>query len=244
MLSGVRGYVYPKILKITKKGNLQNSEYPIVSILPITHSRVYRVLNSWIPMETRERMLFRENDARDVLKARSDNSQMLEIFNLILDIKSKEKLAHRFDYHEDILLPEVPVTQAYTFCLDEKKRFCIVRDSGENHFSLPGGGVELGEAPENAARRELMEETQISCGQMTLLGSSDVSYLENGRVVERVQQARYLCSAINIPRFKKNYKGFETEERLFVTFDALPKYVTWLKDPVPQQMLRQIFKII
>lgn len=47
---------------------------------------------------------------------------------------------------------------------------------------LPAGGVEPGEAPEAAARRELLEETGYQAGTMTFLASNPVSaYSTNHR---------------------------------------------------------------
>ncbi|MBN1857014.1 MAG: NUDIX hydrolase [Dehalococcoidia bacterium] len=37
----------------------------------------------------------------------------------------------------------------------------LVRDRGFRHFSLPGGGVQRGETPEQAVIRELAEETSL-----------------------------------------------------------------------------------
>ena len=40
-------------------------------------------------------------------------------------------------------------------------------------WSLPGGAQELGETAEAAARRELLEETGLACGTLTLAGYVD-----------------------------------------------------------------------
>jgi 8-oxo-dGTP diphosphatase len=52
----------------------------------------------------------------------------------------------------------------------------LVRRSIEPHFGewcLPGGFVEWGESPEDAARRELLEETGVRAGALSLLGVYD-----------------------------------------------------------------------
>ena len=38
----------------------------------------------------------------------------------------------------------------------------LARDAGQGHFNMPGGGIEKGESPEQAAVRELLEETGMT----------------------------------------------------------------------------------
>lgn len=54
---------------------------------------------------------------------------------------------------------------------DGHGRILIVADKSKRSrkWNLPGGKVEIGEAPEAAARREVLEETGLSLGHLTLV---------------------------------------------------------------------------
>jgi ADP-ribose pyrophosphatase YjhB (NUDIX family) len=62
--------------------------------------------------------------------------------------------------------PELPVVAVGVVLLDAQDRVLLVkraRPPSPGRWTVPGGGVELGETLEQAALRELAEETGLSC---------------------------------------------------------------------------------
>jgi 8-oxo-dGTP pyrophosphatase MutT (NUDIX family) len=57
-----------------------------------------------------------------------------------------------------------------TLIMDVKHRLLMMKRSDDGCWGLPGGGLELGEAVETAARREVREETGLELGKMRLFG--------------------------------------------------------------------------
>lgn len=68
-------------------------------------------------------------------------------------------------------LPRLRVS-AYVICQDEDARVLLARWVGDDEarWTLPGGGLDHGEPPEQAALRELTEETGYTGRLDTLLG--------------------------------------------------------------------------
>ena len=73
---------------------------------------------------------------------------------------------------------------------DKQQRLLLQRRADGGLWGIPGGCMELGETLEEAARREVQEETNLKVGDMTLFGvfSGDEFHYEypNGDQVEAV----------------------------------------------------------
>jgi 8-oxo-dGTP pyrophosphatase MutT (NUDIX family) len=57
---------------------------------------------------------------------------------------------------------------------------CLIRPTGRNVWGLPKGGIEQGETPQQAAVREVAEETGIEGVVDEQLGSIDYSFYSRG----------------------------------------------------------------
>lgn len=69
--------------------------------------------------------------------------------------------------------PKTPLLAADCVVVDARGRVLLVRRKHppfQGCYALPGGFVEIGETVEEAARRELMEETGVKAGRLQLVG--------------------------------------------------------------------------
>jgi len=69
--------------------------------------------------------------------------------------------------------PITPLIAVDCVVLDPEERILLIRRGHEpfqGKYALPGGFVEVGETVEDACRRELMEETSVKLGKLTLVG--------------------------------------------------------------------------
>ena len=54
--------------------------------------------------------------------------------------------------------------------LDKQNRLLLMKRSDNGCWGFPGGSIEPGELVENAARREVLEETNLEVGEMSFFG--------------------------------------------------------------------------
>jgi 8-oxo-dGTP diphosphatase len=113
--------------------------------------------------------------------------------------------------------------------------------SGRTYWSTPGGGLEEGETFENAARRELMEETGIA---ITVVGPcvaerEFILQLITGEEV--VAQERYF--AIRVQRQDISYAGWTDLEKQFMVEHRwwLPEELRATTDTVLPENLADLF---
>jgi 8-oxo-dGTP diphosphatase len=69
--------------------------------------------------------------------------------------------------------PETPKICVDVAVFDEKSRLLLIERQNEpfkDQYALPGGFMDIGETAEDAARRELQEETGIEAGKLYLTG--------------------------------------------------------------------------
>ena len=105
---------------------------------------------------------------------------------------------------------------------DEAGRLLLQRRADTAKWSLPGGALELGETVEDAARREVREETAVVIGRLRLLGVASgadlVSHLPNGDQVHNVSVVFTVEDWEGLP----TPDGKETLEARFFHASALP----------------------
>ena len=106
---------------------------------------------------------------------------------------------------------------------NDRGEILLERRSDDGTWCYPGGSVELFESTEDAARRELLEETGLTAGALALFGvfSGEACrhVYPNGDEVSNVDIV-YLCRAwTGVPTAQAG----EVAELRFFPVDALPK---------------------
>jgi 8-oxo-dGTP pyrophosphatase MutT (NUDIX family) len=126
--------------------------------------------------------------------------------------------------------------------LDEQDRLLMMKRSDSGFWGLPGGATEPGEVVEDAAKRETLEEVDLTVGEMSLFGvfSGPELYYKypNGDEVYNVTIV-YLSHDWH-GEIKLNDE--HTEWRWFAA-DEIPKNVSPPIKPVVEQFKRLVSKI-
>ncbi|MBP6013840.1 MAG: NUDIX domain-containing protein [Alphaproteobacteria bacterium] len=116
---------------------------------------------------------------------------------------------------------------------DDAGRILLQEKSSGEGWSLPAGGIEPGETPQDAIRREVMEETGLrvlSTQLLAIFGGRAFRYTyPNGHRVEYLV-ALYLCKAEGNPSFEQ---GGETRHLRYFGRDEMPT----LALPYPKDVL-------
>lgn len=142
-------------------------------------------------------------------------------------------------------IEEIPTTQVMVFCRNSDGKYCIVKDYDESYYSLPGGGCDLGEKDENCAHREVFEEAQFKIHDIKLIGNTIVNISDKkGTVVSKSKHVRFHAKIDSIKEFIPRKHGMETVERKFIDFKDLKKKVLLLQNPIGDEILKEVKKII
>lgn len=76
----------------------------------------------------------------------------------ILDLRKIEGVGHR----------PLQMVACTVFIFDEQKRILLTQRADDGTWCVPGGSMELGETPEEAAKRECFEETGLVVNDLKL----------------------------------------------------------------------------
>ncbi|HEY0908003.1 MAG TPA: NUDIX hydrolase [Candidatus Paceibacterota bacterium] len=137
--------------------------------------------------------------------------------------------AMTYVWHPGSMPEGIPVHQVYGFSLSPSGLIALVRDKGEERFTPPGGGVESGETALQGLVREFKEEAQFEPLDIRLLGSLEIINPSGEKEIDRHNlQVRFVCTTGKLDAFVPLKDGFEVEERIFVHYRDLPKYVGFI----------------
>ena len=128
---------------------------------------------------------------------------------------------------------------ATVLALDEQDRLLMLMRTDNKMWGVLGGGIELGEKVEEAARRETAEETGFEIGEMTLFGvfSGEELYYKypNGDEVHNI-------SIIYLTRELRGEMDIDPEEHSgyqYFPLDALPENISQPLMPAIRKLIKE-----
>ena len=149
----------------------------------------------------------------------NDKKQYCPYCGSPLRARESEGRERLFCGKEQRFIYENPIPAATGVVLDDTGRILLIRRSrqpGKNQWALPGGFIETGESPADAARREIEEECGIVAREPSLI---DIIY----------QESKFYGTSILIIGY--SFGGFDgairpgddADEARFFDLDDLPK---------------------
>lgn len=111
---------------------------------------------------------------------------------------------------------------AHAYCFYNDK-LVVVYNKIKDHWTPPGGGVEVGESLVDAMHREIKEEVNMKVLHMQIIGYQDIF-----EPAKTSSQARFLCIVEPFGPFKNDPDGDITKVELIEPQDY-KKYFDWGK---------------
>lgn len=139
-----------------------------------------------------------------------------------------DKILDLFNREEGYATPKVDV-RAAVFREDE---ILLVKEREDGCWTLPGGWVDVGEAPSQAIVREVYEESGYQTQAIKLLAVYDRNLHGHPPIRHHVYKLFFLCQLLG----GTPTKSFETEEVNFFKEQAIPQLS--LTRVVPSQITR------
>lgn len=129
--------------------------------------------------------------------------------------------------------PEIAlVRQCSGLCFDEAGHLLLVSGDGQ-HWALPGGHLEPGEALEDTLCREVREEACARVGAMAYLGCQRIHEEADGQALPVYYQARFWARVVLDPFAPRH----EIVQRRLVTPDQAARLLGWGESPILAHLL-------
>ena len=135
--------------------------------------------------------------------------------------------------------PEGPIVAVSAVILDAD-RVLLVRRAHEplkGEWSIPGGGVELGETLHAAVERELLEETGLVVETGTIVEVLDKIVVEDGRVRYHYVLIDFLCRAVS----GRLMPGSDVDDARWIRHEELGSHGNVRPNPATVKVIEKAF---